>query len=98
MCRRWQWNWITGGYQRGFAGDGKPAAGSADKLLRYKGMLWIDGEPNRHMLFEGRARSRLGRTVGQAAPQRAERPFIGDQLPEDERIKAAFAGLKGSNH
>lgn len=25
---------------------------SADKLLRYKGMLWIDGEPNR-LLFRG---------------------------------------------
>lgn len=25
---------------------------SADKLLRYKGMLWIDGEPNR-LLFQG---------------------------------------------
>ena len=24
----------------------------ADKLLRYKGMLWIDGEPNR-LLFQG---------------------------------------------
>ncbi len=39
---------------------------SADKLLRYKGMLWIDGEPNR-LLFQGRTaplQRRLGQTVG----------------------------------
>lgn len=39
---------------------------SAEKLLRYKGMLWIDGEPNR-LLFPGRSASvqrRLGPTVG----------------------------------
>ena len=38
----------------------------ADKLLRYKGMLWIDGEPNR-LLFQGRAaliQRRLGSPVG----------------------------------
>ncbi len=39
---------------------------SADKLLRYKGMLWIDGEPNR-LLFQGRPaplQRRLGPPVG----------------------------------
>ena len=37
----------------------------ADKLLRYKGMLWIDGEPNR-LLFRGAApvQRRLGSPVG----------------------------------
>lgn len=29
---------------------------SADKLLRYKGMLWIDGEPNR-LLFQASSAS-----------------------------------------
>ncbi len=37
---------------------------SADKLLRYKGMLWIDGEPNR-LLFRGRP-APLQRRLGQA--------------------------------
>ncbi len=43
---------LPGRYQRSFSGDGKPLLESADKLLRYKGMLWIDGEPNR-LLFQG---------------------------------------------
>jgi len=34
----------------------------ADKLLRYKGMLWIDGEPNR-LLFQGVSRAYSGYTA-----------------------------------
>lgn len=38
----------------------------AEQLMRYKGMLWIDGEPNR-LLFQGRPaliQRRLGSPVG----------------------------------
>ncbi len=37
---------------------------SADKLLRYKGMLWIDGEPNRLLFRAASLQRRLGQTVG----------------------------------
>ena len=66
----------------------------ADKLLRYKGMLWIDGEPNR-LLFQGVQRlysADWDRPWGDEAPH-SVMVFIGVQLPEEE-IRAAFAGLK----
>ncbi|MGR5943803.1 GTPase [Enterobacter sp. C4G1] len=66
----------------------------ADKLLRYKGMLWIDGEPNR-LLFQGVQRlysADWDRPWGDEAP-RSVMVFIGLALPEDE-IRAAFAGLR----
>ncbi|HKS32596.1 MAG TPA: GTPase [Enterobacteriaceae bacterium] len=67
---------------------------SAEKLLRYKGMLWITGEPNR-LLFQGVQRlysADWDRPWGDEAP-RSQLVFIGVQLPEDE-IRAAFAELK----
>ncbi|HDR2863812.1 TPA: GTPase [Enterobacter asburiae] len=66
----------------------------ADKLLRYKGMLWIDGEPNR-LLFQGVQRlysADWDRPWDDEAP-RSVMVFIGLALPEDE-IRAAFAGLR----
>ncbi len=66
----------------------------AEKLLRYKGMLWIDGEPNR-LLFQGVQRlysADWDRPWGDEPPH-SQLVFIGVQLPEDE-IRAAFAGLK----
>ncbi|EOY5726165.1 GTPase [Enterobacter cloacae] len=66
----------------------------ADKLLRYKGMLWIDGEPNR-LLFQGVQRlysADWDRPWGDETP-RSVMVFIGIQLPEEE-IRAAFGGLK----
>jgi G3E family GTPase len=66
----------------------------ADKLLRYKGMLWIDGEPNR-LLFQGVQRlysADWDRPWGDENPH-SVLVFIGVQLPEEE-IRAAFAGLK----
>jgi G3E family GTPase len=65
----------------------------ADKLLRYKGMLWIDGEPNR-LLFQGVQRlysADWDRPWGDETP--SVMVFIGIELPEDE-IRAAFAGLR----
>ncbi|MBH0540116.1 GTP-binding protein, partial [Salmonella enterica] len=64
------------------------------KLLRYKGMLWIDGEPNR-LLFQGVQRlysADWDRPWGDETPH-STLVFIGIQLPEDE-IRAAFAGLR----
>ncbi|WP_368543518.1 GTPase [Enterobacter soli] len=66
----------------------------ADKLLRYKGMLWIDGEPNR-LLFQGVQRlysADWDRPWGDEPP-RSVMVFIGLALPEED-IRAAFAGLK----
>lgn len=66
----------------------------ADKLLRYKGMLWIDGEPNR-LLFQGVQRlysADWDRPWGEETPH-SVLVFIGVQLPEAE-IRAAFAGLQ----
>ena len=66
----------------------------AEKLLRYKGMLWIDGEPNR-LLFQGVQRlysADWDRPWGDETPH-STLVFIGVQLPEEE-IRAAFAGLK----
>ena len=65
----------------------------ADKLLRYKGMLWIDGEPNR-LLFQGVQRlysADWDRPWGEETPH-STLVFIGIQLPEQE-IRDAFAGL-----
>lgn len=67
---------------------------SAEKLLRYKGMLWIEGEPNR-LLFQGVQRlysADWDRPWGDEQPY-SQLVFIGINLPEDE-IRAAFAGLK----
>ena len=66
----------------------------ADKLLRYKGMLWIDGEPNR-LLFQGVQRlysADWDRPWGDEPPH-STLVFIGIQMPEQE-IRDAFAGLK----
>lgn len=66
----------------------------ADKLLRYKGMLWIDGEPNR-LLFQGVQRlysADWDRPWGDETPH-STMVFIGIQLPEEE-IRSAFAELK----
>lgn len=66
----------------------------ADKLLRYKGMLWIDGEPNR-LLFQGVQRlysADWDRPWGDEPPH-STLVFIGIQLPEQE-IRDAFAALK----
>lgn len=67
---------------------------SADKLLRYKGMLWIDGEPNR-LLFQvacSVSTAPTGTDRG-ATKRRTARWYLSIQLPEDE-IRAAFAGLR----
>lgn len=66
----------------------------AEQLMRYKGMLWIDGEPNR-LLFQGVQRLY---SADWDRPWGDERPhstlvFIGIQLPEEE-IRTAFAGLR----
>ncbi|EFD8894106.1 GTPase [Escherichia coli] len=66
----------------------------AENLLRYKGMLWIDGEPNR-LLFQGVQRlysADWDRPWGDETPHSAM-VFIGLELPEEE-IREAFAGLK----
>ena len=66
----------------------------SDKLLRYKGMLWIDGEPNR-LLFQGVQRlysADWDRPWADEAPH-STMVFIGLALPEEE-IRAAFASLK----
>ncbi|MGR4050404.1 GTPase [Kosakonia cowanii] len=66
----------------------------AEKLLRYKGMLWIDGEPNR-LLFQGVQRlysADWDRPWGDETPH-STLVFIGVELPEEE-IRAAFARLK----
>lgn len=66
----------------------------ADKLLRYKGMLWIDGESNR-LLFQGVQRlysADWDRPWGDETPH-STMVFIGIQLPEEE-IRAAFTGLR----
>ena len=66
----------------------------ADRLLRYKGMLWIDGEPNR-LLFQGvqRLYSADWDRPWDDEPPHSTLVFIGVQLPEEE-IRAAFAELK----
>ena len=66
----------------------------AEQLMRYKGMLWIDGEPNR-LLFQGVQRlysADWDRPWGDEQPH-STLVFIGIQLPEDE-IRTAFASLR----
>ena len=68
----------------------------SEQLLRYKGMLWIEGEPNR-LLFQGVQRlysADWDRPWGDEAPH-SVMVFIGVALPESE-IRAAFAGLRRS--
>ncbi|WP_034945468.1 GTPase [Erwinia oleae] len=70
-------------------------AGFADKLLRYKGMLWIENQPCR-LLFQGV--QRLYSADWDREWQPDEQPastlvFIGIRLPETE-IRDAFASLK----
>ncbi|VEB98015.1 Uncharacterized GTP-binding protein YjiA [Cedecea lapagei] len=70
-------------------------SGFADNLLRYKGMLWIEGQPCR-LLFQGV--QRLYSADWDREWQQNETPestlvFIGVSLPEAE-IRNAFAGLK----
>ncbi|MFS2221683.1 GTPase [Pantoea sp. B65] len=67
----------------------------ADNLLRYKGMLWINGD-NRRLLFQGV--QRLYSADWDREWQAEETPqsklvFIGIQLPE-QSIRQAFAGLR----
>jgi len=66
----------------------------AERLLRYKGMLWIDSEPNR-LLFQGvqRLYSADWDRPWDDEPPHSTLVFIGVQLPE-EGIRAAFAELK----
>ncbi len=45
---------------------------SADKLLRYKGMLWIDGEPNR-LLFRASSASTAPTGTGRGDENRIAR-------------------------
>lgn len=70
-------------------------SGFADSLLRYKGMLWIDGQPCR-LLFQGVQRLYSADWDREWQPE--EQPastlvFIGVQLPEAQ-IRTAFAALK----
>lgn len=70
-------------------------SGFADNLLRYKGMLWIEGQPCR-LLFQGV--QRLYSADWDRPWQPDEIPgstlvFIGIALPEAD-IRAAFAGLQ----
>ncbi|WP_194207926.1 GTPase [Superficieibacter sp. 1612_C1] len=68
---------------------------SAEKLLRYKGMLWIKDAPNR-LLFQGVQRlysADWDRPWGDEPPH-STLVFIGVQLPEEE-IRAAFEELRG---
>ncbi len=70
---------------------------SADKLLRYKGMLWIDGEPNR-LLFQGVQRlygADWDRPWGDETPH-STLVFIRDPVA-GRQDQAAFVGLR-SNH
>ncbi|HBI10981.1 MAG TPA: GTPase, partial [Franconibacter pulveris] len=67
----------------------------ADRLLRYKGMLFIEGEPRR-LLFQGVQRlysADWDREWAQDEPRQSTIVFIGLQLPE-EQIRAAFAALE----
>jgi len=67
----------------------------ADQLLRYKGMLWIEGNDKR-LLFQGVQRlysADWDRAWGQDETPHSVLVFIGDRLPETE-IRAAFAALR----
>ncbi|CCG85888.1 GTPase [Erwinia piriflorinigrans] len=72
-------------------------AGFADRLLRYKGILWIKDMPCR-LLFQGVQRLYSADWDREWGPD--EQPgcaliFIGMQLPEEE-IRAAFTRLKNA--
>lgn len=70
-------------------------ASFADNLMRYKGMLWIEGEPCR-LLFQGVQRlysADWDRPWHTDETPRSAMVFIGLSLPEQE-IRAAFARLK----
>ncbi|XPE42241.1 GTP-binding protein [Shigella flexneri] len=68
---------LPGEHQRRVPSDGKLLLESAEKLLRYKGMLWIEGEPNR-LLFRASSASRppTGTAVGEEKPH-SQLVFIG---------------------
>lgn len=66
----------------------------AERLMRYKGVLWITGEPNR-LLFQGVQRlysADWDRPWGDTPPH-SILVFIGINLPEEE-IRMAFADLR----
>lgn len=70
----------------------------ADRLLRYKGMLWIEGE-DRRLLFQGVQRLYSADWDRAWQPEESRHTtmvFIGQQLPESE-IRAAFARLQPSH-
>ncbi|AFJ45746.1 GTPase [Shimwellia blattae] len=67
----------------------------ADNLLRYKGMLWIEGEPRR-LLFQGVQRlysADWDRDWQDDETRHSTLVFIGARLPE-QHIREAFASLK----
>ncbi len=69
----------------------------ADNLMRYKGMLWIEDQPNR-LLFQGVQRLYSADWDRPWEPDETPRSalvFIGQELPEEE-IRAAFARLKSA--
>lgn len=71
--------------------------GFADRLLRYKGILWIEGQPKR-LLFQGVQRLYSADWDREWETQEARQStlvFIGVQLPE-RAIRETFAGLKKS--
>ncbi len=71
--------------------------GFADRLLRYKGILWIEGQPKR-LLFQGVQRLYSADWDKEWETQEARQStlvFIGVQLPE-RAIRETFAGLKKS--
>jgi G3E family GTPase len=70
----------------------------ADNLMRYKGMLWIEDQPNR-LLFQGVQRLYSADWDRPWQPDETPRSalvFIGQALPEEE-IRAAFARLKSTD-
>ncbi len=67
----------------------------ADNLLRYKGMLWIEGD-TRRLLFQGVQRLYSADWDREWQPEelpQSKLVFIGVQLPE-AAIRQAFAGLR----
>nr|WP_264755903.1 GTP-binding protein [Klebsiella pneumoniae] len=48
----------------------------AEQLMRYKGMLWIDGEPNR-LLFQGVQRLLRRRPPFSLRPRQKQGPNVG---------------------
>lgn len=69
----------------------------ADNLMRYKGMLWIEGQPSR-LLFQGVQRlysADWDRPWQSEETPRSIMVFIGQDLPEEE-IRVAFARLQSA--